>query len=126
MRRIRTVLLVTALLVVMLGGGGVSVGCAPFGSPTSPGPPPGEANIEGTVTHILTGTRIPNVTVRITPNGMTQLSVIADANGRYGVAGINTGTARITTSVTGYRDYTADVSLVRGNNTHNIQLVPNP
>lgn len=125
MRGLRTALLVAGFFTVMMCGGGGNGNACGGESPTAPSPI-GESELVGTVTHVLTGAAIANAQVTVTMSGRQPLVVTSATNGRYVVGLLQSGTARVDASAPGFRPYTAQVSLVRGTNTHNIQLVPNP
>ena len=121
MRSIRHAILLAGFLVVTLGGIGFGVGCS--GNIPGEGPIP-LAVVSGRVTHVLTGVPLAGV-VTITPSGAPPVEVAVAANGTYTRGALSVGPARIEARATGFRDYSANVTLNTGNNTHDIQLIPN-
>jgi hypothetical protein len=118
-------LLVAALLTLTLGGAGIGSGCS-FPGGTLTEPPLQLSAVSGRVTHVLTSAPIGGVTVRVTPNGQPAADVTTNSNGIYFRAAISNGPARIEVHAAGYRDYVANITLNVGENTHDIQLIPNP
>ena len=100
----------------------MGVGCSGLTSE----PPISIAAVNGRVTNILTQAPLTSGNVRITPNGAPPVDVPIGNTGFYALGGLPLGPARIQVTIAGYRDYSANVNLNAGSNTHDIQLTPNP
>jgi len=82
-------------------------------------PPPNMANLYGQITDRVTGKALVGASISL--DSQTKASA---ADGSYLFANLQLGMYSIIASLTGYETLTGSVTVVEGNNTLNIQLVP--
>ena len=86
----------------------------------APGP---FVKVSGKVTNSYTGAGVPGATVKLTATGTT-ITMVTDASGNYANNKVQVGSYSMSTSATNYTGATQPLSLLKGNATVNVALVP--
>lgn len=81
-----------------------------------------QAGVQGSVTNAQGD---PLIGAQIQVVG-TNMGAVTDADGRYQISGVMTGSVQLRAQYLGYREVTRSVTLASGNNTVNFELSPAP
>jgi len=99
-------------------------GCSGEDFSTAPNIPDHAGSLAGIVTNAVTNQPISGATVTV-GSGQNALVSTTGANGRYLVVLIPVGSARVTVTANGYRQFSTTVTIAETANTLDVALQPN-
>jgi hypothetical protein len=119
---LRRLLLVAVIAIAFTGSLYTTIGCSP--TPTEAITP--TTNLSGTVRDAVTGALITNKpnAVEVSQGRSLVVNASIASDGTFFVSGLNTGSATVAVVVSGYKDFSMNITLTNGTSNLDIRLQP--